>query len=50
MEETSTQQTSKTDQMQHIKNAKPSKKTIDFIRQFARIYFPVDNMHGLILN
>ncbi len=50
MEEISTQQNPKTQQMQDIDNTKPNKKTIDFIRQFARIYFPVANMQGLVLN
>lgn len=50
MEEISTQQNSKTQQMQNIDTTKPNKKTLDFIRQFARIYFPVANTQGLVLN
>lgn len=50
MDEISTHQTSKTEQMQNVDTTKPNVKTLDFIRQFARIYFPVASMPGLVLN
>lgn len=28
----------------------PRKQTLDFLRQFARVYKPVHNMPGLVLN
>lgn len=30
--------------------AAPKKSTLDYIRQFARIYMPVDSMPGILLN
>jgi len=30
--------------------AVPKKSTLDFLRQFARIYVPLGNMPGIIIN
>ena len=36
---------------QHSASASgPRKQTLDFLRQFARVYKPVSNMPGLVLN
>lgn len=50
MDETSTQLTQSSEQMQKEEQKAPSKKTLDFLRNFARVYFPVANMQGLVLN
>lgn len=33
-----------------VPQAGPKKSTLDFIRQFARIYVPLGNMPGIIMN
>lgn len=33
-----------------LSSAAPKKSTLDYIRQFARIYMPMDTMPGILLN
>lgn len=48
MDKTSTTMTNEKSRLQ--KTNAPSSRTIEFIRQFARVYMPVGKMPGLVLN
>ncbi len=48
MDKTSTTMTNK--KIRSQKTDAPSSRTINFIRQFARVYMPVGKMPGLVLN
>lgn len=53
MDNNSTQvplQSVKTSTPARMPSATPKKSKLDFIRQFARVYMPVNNMPGIVLN
>lgn len=50
MDNISTQQKPQNIKMRKAINKAPAQHTINFIRQFARVYMPVSGMPGLVLN
>lgn len=50
MNETSTQPQTQMLESKEPKTSSVSQRTIEFIKQFARVYMPVAEMPGIVLN